>query len=218
MPNPPPGVPAKMKRIKVHRWNEMKAQRNAYQIHKQAYQRTFKGSFKNNRDTFLRAPVIQNKNDSDEPPELESSSESEADHTGRPKIPGRKREECAEMPGMKACSMLPTEVSAVIDWSKIKYGKRKCFIIDSGASYHLTAYQSLTPEERLTVTKLDRPFELSTANGIVKVHHHVRLYMEIIRAEAPGATARWEGKTDELINRQKGKNGNGREVSEEYNG
>ena len=42
----PPGVPAKMKRIKVHRWNEMKAQRNAYQIHKQAYQKTFKGSFK----------------------------------------------------------------------------------------------------------------------------------------------------------------------------
>ncbi len=170
----PPGVPAKRKCIKVHKWNELKAQRNAFQIHKQAYHT--KGNFNKNRDKFLRAPSLPDKNDSDsDPPELVPSSESEPDHTGRPKIPGRTRDECPKMPGTSAGSDLPTEISAKIDWSKIKQSKKRCFMVDSGASFHLTSYQCLTPEERLRVTDIKEPFELATANGIVTALHHVRL-------------------------------------------
>ena len=77
----------------------------------------------------------------------------------------------------------PTETSAKIDWRHIKNNGKQNFIIDSGASFHLTAYENLSTSERKRVTEVKNPLSLSTANGHVRAKHHVRMYVEIIEQE-----------------------------------
>ena len=52
------------------------------------------------------------------------------------------------------------------------------YIIDSGASFHLVASGTLSREEKATMKYVGRPIPITTANGEVKVHAQVRVYVK----------------------------------------
>ena len=52
------------------------------------------------------------------------------------------------------------------------------YIIDSGASFHLVASGTLSKEEKATMKYVGKPIPITTANGEVKVHAQVRVYVK----------------------------------------
>ena len=55
--------------------------------------------------------------------------------------------------------------------------KTRKIIMDSGASYHLIDSRTITPEEQKSVTQINPPIKLNTANGVIKAKKQVKVYI-----------------------------------------
>ena len=54
----------------------------------------------------------------------------------------------------------------------------RSYIVDSGASFHLVASSTLSKKEKATMKYVGRPIPITTANGEVKVHAQVRVFVK----------------------------------------
>ena len=57
---------------------------------------------------------------------------------------------------------------------------KRLFIVDSGASYHLVDEDDLNGRERKTISKLDKPITMQSANGEVTATHQAIVRVEML--------------------------------------
>ena len=62
-------------------------------------------------------------------------------------------------------------------WSLSK-DQTRIYIGDTGASYHLVDLNNLSPEEKLTVRKLEEAIYLQTANGTIEAEYSATVYVK----------------------------------------
>jgi hypothetical protein len=60
-------------------------------------------------------------------------------------------------------------------------GPKRRYLVDSGASFHLTSKESLSQKERKTLRKLPFPLDIQTANGVVTLEWCADVYVHLLQ-------------------------------------
>ena len=59
----------------------------------------------------------------------------------------------------------------------------RTYIVDSGASFHIVSRTEMTERELKTITKIDQPILIQTANGLLELTEKCQIYVRDLKAQ-----------------------------------